>query len=351
MTQYLKTLMITAVVLFCYGTNFAGNPDRQGEAGAYELLLNPWARSAGFHTLNTSMVSGVEAMRLNVAGLSRINTTEVLIGHTRLFEGTTMKLNSVGISQRMGKSGAFGITLTALDFGDIPITTENSPGGTGASFSPSFFHMGFAYANTFANKVSVGILLRGISESISDASAFGFGIDAGVQYVTGDEDNFKFGISLRNIGSPMTFGGQGLSFQTSNPGGAVDYQITIDQRAATFELPSVLNIGASYDILPAPRHRITVVGNFTANSFSRDQVGGGLEYSFKNMFMLRGGYRYDLGSSIIDEDRSVYSGLSAGVTIEVPLKKESSGKFGVDYAFRSTNPFDGTHNITIRYSM
>ena len=24
---------------------FGGNPDRQGEAGAYELLLNPWART------------------------------------------------------------------------------------------------------------------------------------------------------------------------------------------------------------------------------------------------------------------------------------------------------------------
>lgn len=34
----------------------AGNPDRQGEAGAYELTLNPWARSAGLHSLTTACI-------------------------------------------------------------------------------------------------------------------------------------------------------------------------------------------------------------------------------------------------------------------------------------------------------
>src|SRR5688572_2545908 len=65
----------------------AGNPDRQGEAGGYELLLNPWARNAGLHALSTSFAYGVEAMQINVAGLSRINKTEFVIGHTRLYEG------------------------------------------------------------------------------------------------------------------------------------------------------------------------------------------------------------------------------------------------------------------------
>ena len=59
-------------ILFCFlffaTVVEAGNPDRQGEAGAYELLMNPWARSAGLHTMTTSMIMGVEALRLNPAG-------------------------------------------------------------------------------------------------------------------------------------------------------------------------------------------------------------------------------------------------------------------------------------------
>lgn len=330
---------------------FAGNPDRQGEAGGYELLLNPWARNAGLHAMSTSMAYGVEAMQINVAGLSRIGKNEIVLAHTILFDGTGISLNSLGYAQKMGESGAFGISLTAMDFGDINVTTTNAPEGTGATFSPNFFNIGLSYSHTFDKKVSVGILLRGISESIADVSAFGIAIDAGVQYVTGADDNFKFGVSLRNIGSPMKFSGEGLSFPTSNPQGGVQYPITVNQRAEGFELPSMLNIGLSYDFYATKTNRITVLGNFTANSFSVDQIGAGVEYAFREMFMLRGGYRYDLGVSTSDERRSVYSGLCAGVTVEVPLKKDSAGRFAVDYAYLATNPFSGTHNFSLRYKM
>lgn len=343
------SLILTACCLMAVPALHAGNPDRQGEAGAYELLLNPWARSAGLHTMTTSMITGVEATRLNVAGLTRINKSELVIGHTILYDGTGMAMNTVGFAQRMGESGAFGLTLTALDFGDIAITTDEIPEGTGATYSPSFFHMGVSYAHMFENKVSVGILVCGISESIADVSAFGLAIDAGVQYVAGEKDQFKFGIALRNVGSPMRFGGEGLSFQTTNPRSGVSYPITVEQRSARFELPSVLNLGASYDFLIGSRHRLTVVGNFTANSFSSDQIGGGAEYAFNDMFMVRGGYKHEL--RIPESGNSISTGLAAGVTIEVPTKKQSTSRFGIDYAYTATNPFAGIHNFSLRYKI
>ena len=333
---------------------FAGNPDRQGESGAVELLLNPWARSAGLHTMGTSMITGVESMRLNVAGLARTNKTDLVIAHTILFEGSQMGINALGFAQRIGDNGGvIGLSLVSVDFGDIQVTTENTPAGTGATFSPNFFHLGIAYAKTFANKVSVGLLVRGISESTADLSAFGFAIDAGVQYVTGPQDNFKFGISLRNVGSPMAFGGEGLSFRTDNPGGSTDFDITVSQRAAKFELPSALNIGLSYDFLLGQDDivRLTPLANFTANSFSKDQIGGGIEFAFKEMFMVRAGYKYDMGKEIEGLSDNAYTGLSAGATIEVPFKKGNPNRFGIDYAYRASNPFGGTHNFSIRYKI
>jgi opacity protein-like surface antigen len=343
--------LLTGILCLSSITAHAGNPDRQGEAGGYELLLNPWARNAGLHAMATSMAYGVEAMQINVAGLSRTHKTEFVIAHTRLYEGTGISLNSLGLAQKMGENGAFGISLTAMDFGNIEVTTTTTPEGSGATYSPNFFNLGLSYSHTFAQKVSVGILLRGISESIADVSAFGFALDAGVQYVTGEKDNFKFGVSLRNMGSPMKFGGEGLSFTTANPDPTDPYVITVSERPAGFELPSMLSIGLSYDFWAGTNHRITAVGNFTANSFSVDQLGAGIEYSFKEMFMARAGYRYDLGISPDDPMHELYSGLSAGVTIEVPTKKESTGRFAVDYAYLATNRFDGTHNFSIRYKM
>jgi hypothetical protein len=92
-----------------------------------------------------------------------------------------------------------------------------------------------------------------------------------------------------------------------------------------------------------------LLGNFTANSFSRDQLGGGGEYAFNEMFMVRCGYKYELGST--DLDASIFTGLAAGVTLEVPTKKQTSSRFAVDYAYSATNPFSGTHNFSLRYKM
>jgi Type IX secretion system membrane protein PorP/SprF len=347
-----RLIILTAVGL-CFGAQslIAGNPDRQGEAGAVELLFNPWARSAGMHSMSTSFVSGAESMRINIAGLARTNKTEVTIAHTILFEGTTLGINALSFAQRVGKSGVLGISLVSVDFGDIQVTTENTPAGTGATFSPNFFHLGIGYAKTFGNKVSVGLLVRTISESTADLSALGVALDAGVQYVTGENDNFKFGISLRNIGSPMKFSGDGLSFRTGNPGGDTDFDLTISQRSARYELPSVLNIGLSYDFLIGETVRLTPLANFTSNSFSKDQIGGGVEFAFKEMFMARVGYKYDMGKTIDTVGDNAYSGLAAGISLEVPFKKNGESRFSIDYAYRATNPFNGTHNFGISFKI
>jgi len=329
----------------------AGNPDRQGESGAAQLLMNPWARSAGLHGLNTANVYGVEAMRINVAGLCRIDKTQMVVSHTRYLEGTDISFNAFGVAQRVGKRGAFGINVMAIDVGDIVTTTTSQPEGTGGTFSPSLFNLGLSYSHLFENKVSVGLAFRFVSESIADVSASSFAIDAGVQYVSGPQDNFKIGVSLRNVGSPMTFEGQGLSETVENPEGG-GYNLTYFQRAQKYELPSMLGIGASYDFVVNPKNRLTLMGNFVANSFSQDNIGGGVEYAFNNMFMLRAGYRYEFGSTSEGGEKApLYSGLSAGVSVEVPLKKGSNNKFGIDYAYRDTELFNGTHTIAIRFDL
>lgn len=328
----------------------AGNPDRQGEAGAYELLMIPYARAAGLHAMTTANVSGVESIRVNPAGLARINTTELSFSNGIYLTGTGITMNAFGVARKVGKSGAFGFSLMALDFGDIPVTTTDQPEGTGTTFSPNFFNLGMSYAHTFENKVTVGITLRGVSESTADISAFAFAVDAGVQYVTGEDDNFKFGISLRNVGGKMKFSGEGLNEVNNVEGG---YQITLAQRSAGYELPSMLNIGLSYDFLFGTTGRLTALGNFTSNSFSQDQLGGGLEFSLKELFMLRAGYRYEFSSGSPEEfERPLYSGLSAGATVSLPLSKENKNrKISIDYAYRQTKIFSGTHNIGVRFNM
>jgi hypothetical protein len=342
------------IALFIAATTYAGNPDRQGEAGAYELLLNPWARTVGLNMMNTSMVKGVESMNLNIAGLSRINNLEVGIGHSIYLQGTGLSVNALGLAKKMGANGALGVSINALSFGKIPVTTNALPEGTGATFSPTFFNLAVSYSHWFEKKVSVGITVRTINESLADVSAFGFSIDAGVQYMTGSEtypDRFKFGISLRNVGSPMHFGGQGLNFSTTNPDGTQSYPLTYEKKSANFELPSQLNIGAAYDILPAEKLKLTGLVNFTSNAFSRDEIGGGLELGIGNLLVLRGGYRYELGATAATTEQSVYTGIAAGLSFNVPFGKGSDQSLSIDYGYLNTRVWNGTHNIALRITL
>jgi len=46
---------------------------------------------------------------------------------------------------------------------------------------------------------------------------------------------------------------------------------------------------------------------------------------------------------------NINRGLSAGVSIQVPLsKKEDAMKFAVDYSYRDTYTFGGTHSVGAR---
>jgi hypothetical protein len=349
--NYKYLLLLPLLSVMGAAVVFAGNPDRQGEAGAYELLINPWARSAGLHTLTTASVTGVEAMQINVAGLGRINKTQVNLGHTRYLVGSDMNLNALGLAKKVGKNGSFGFQLVAVDFGKIPLTTVETPEGSGATFSPSFTNLGLSYAHVFGNKVSVGVTVKAINESIANVSARGIALDAGVQYVTGKNDNFKFGISLRNIGGKMTFTGSGLTIPRPNPDGTFNYSLSYYNRSAGFELPSQLNIGVSYDFVLSKSNKLSVISNFSSNAFSRDNVGVGLELTVAKNFSLRGAYKTEFGTANSAVQTSIDNGLCGGFSLSLPVKKGSDTKISLDYAYRTSTVFSGTHNLGLRIDL
>jgi len=341
-SSLLMLVMFPAVV-------FAGNEDRAGQAGASELLIMPYAKSQGWACANTSGIRGLEAMYLNVAGTAFTRKTEVAFSYTDWLKGSDVAINTFGFTQRVSETAVVGLSIMNMTFGDIDITTVNQPEGGLGKFSPSLLNIGFSYAKSFSNSIYGGIVFKVISESIADNSATGLAIDAGIQYVTGDRENIKFGISLKNVGPAMMFSGDGLSFRGNILGS--DNQLTVEHRSASFELPSLLNIGASYDFFVGEDHTITASGTFISNSFQKDNFIVGVEYNFKDIFMLRGGYHYEEGiTKAMPERTTVYTGPAAGVSIQVPMKKEEGSFFAIDYAFRSSSPYQGIHTIGARIS-
>lgn len=349
--RLLRTLI--AVVVLPVGFATAGNPDRVGQAGATELLINPWSRSSGWGGANSGGIHGLEAQFYNVAGTAFTRKTEVLFSHSNYLQGSGMGINAFGITQKAGEAGVIGLSIMSLTFGDIQVTTTEQPEGELGNYTPQFINIGFSYAKTFSNSIYGGINVKIITESISNVDASGLAIDAGIQYVTGtneDRNNVKFGIALKNVGTPLQFGGDGLSTRVQAPATNNNYQLTVEQRSAGFEMPSLVNIGAGYDFDIAQDHKLTLAGTFTSHSFTNDQFIVGLEYRFRSIFMLRGGFAYE--NDIFDDAlrSTVYTGPSAGLTIDLPMGKTGKS-FGVDYSFRATNPWDGIHSFGLRFTL
>ena len=336
---------------------FAGNKDRSGQAGAAELLINPWAASSGWGNAGMSFVHGVDAIFGNVAGISSCNTLDVNFSHTSWLVGVgnDTRISSFGFLVRVGESTVLGLSFMSFSLGVIPITTvENPDPGTLGTYKPNLMNINLSFAKSFSNSISGGFNLKIISESIKDMSGVGVAIDAGIQYVTGPFDNVHFGVTLKNIGPTMKFSGDGISLrvfmdQNSNQ------QFTMVQRVDDFELPTQLSISAAYDFLFAETNRITIAGNFNSNSFTNDQFTAGLEYGWREILLIRAGYTYENGmwtkGGVLDSDecRNINRGLSAGLSVQVPLsKKENPIKLAIDYSYRDTYTYAGTHSVGAR---
>jgi hypothetical protein len=350
--------IIVALLSLVTVTSFAGNKDRSGEAGASELLINPWARSSGLAGSNSAYVIGLEAINTNVAGLAFTQKTELLFAHTRYLSGTGIGINSFGFSQKLGESNVIGVSVMSMNFGEIERTTTNLPEGGIGTFKISYSNIGISYAKEFSNSIYGGATVKVVSEGISNARSSGVALDAGIRYVTGEYDQIKFGIALRNVGPPMKFSGDGLTVKNETANGQI---LSQSQKSAQFEMPSLLNIGGSYDFYfnstvdsatyeIKSDHKLTVGMNFTSNSFTKDQIRVGAEYAFMSKFMIRGGYMYEQGIFNAEERTQAHTGPTAGFSIELPLNKAGSS-FSLDYGYQFSNPWSGSHTIGARINL
>lgn len=350
-----RTINVIAIsvllIVFVMPSLMAGNDNRRGTAGASELLINPWARSSGWGSVNVANSRGIDAFYNNIAGLSFVNSTEVAYSNTLWMGGKTglssgASINAFGVAQRVGEKGALGFYVMTMSFGDIPVTTVDSPDpGVNGTFSLNNMNINIAYSHSFTASIHGGANIKIVNESTADITGSGFAIDAGIQYVTGEYDEIKFGISLKNIGFGFSFDGNGISTQYENESGNT---VTVEYRSADMELPTALNIGASYDFLFEKwDQRLTLAGNFTSNAFTKDNFIVGAEYSLLNMFQLRGAYVYQRGLVNDDDRTTALSGLTCGASFEIPLNKKKGGTSAliIDYSYRAANPFKGSHSF------
>lgn len=325
-------------------TALAGSEERKGTGGALELRLPVGPRGTALGAAGIGRISGVEAMFWNPAGLADIEGTEAMFSHTAYF--ADMKLNYAAVATTVAGFGTLAFNAKVLSIGDIIVTTEQSPEGTGEILTPTFTVLGASWGRRFTDRVLFGATVNFVNEDVQSVTARGVGFDFGVQYLT-DWRGLRFGLSMKNIGPSMEFRGENLntSHRPDNADPTASPRI-FTATSSAFELPSFVSIAASYDAYDDTRQRFALMTAFQSNNFVGDNLCAGAEWTYRDQFALRGSY---FGSVRQATDRvsgdetldftagdDLYQGWAVGAGAKV---RSGDSMLGVDVTWRGVREF------------
>jgi hypothetical protein len=336
----------------------AGSQERKGTGGAVELRIPVGPRGTALGSAATAVATGAEALFWNPAGLAGMSGTEVLFSHTNYIADTNLNWAAVGLNLK--QFGYLGLQAKVLSIGDIPVTTEAAPEGTGETIDPTFTVLGVTYARRFTDRVLFGGTLNYVSEKIMQTSAQGVAVDLGVQYLTG-WNGLRFGIAMKNFGPALSFSGQDFENPLSAPGADPNARSRIfSSESADFELPSYFSLGAAYDLMRGADQHLSVVGAFQNNNFLGDYLSGGAEWNYRDRLALRGSLfgQYRGRASAIGQDAraplqmgdDLYTGVALGAGVYIPMG--GTTRLGVDAAWRSVRRyFDDTLELGVKLGL
>lgn len=316
-------------------SSFAGDVARKGTTGADQLLIPVGARGIATGGALIATLTGVEALFYNPAGAAVAQNSEAMFNYMTYMADINMSYFAAVAN--LGDFGAIGLSFKSFDFGDIPVTTVESPNGTGANYSPSFLVAGLSYSKIITDRVAIGVTTKIISETIVEANAVGFALDFGVQYSFGN--NLRLGANVMNIGSNMQYTGQSLQQKTGISGSTAKGSDGIfEVETEPFQIPSYFEMSLSYKYDINDLNTLNFGSTFRNNNVLEDQLALGLEYGFLNTLFLRGGY------NVVTENTDDQNfGYTAGVGVNYDFSSELA--IVVDYAFRDVKAFPTSNHI------
>lgn len=335
-----KKRIITGIliILLVPGVISAQKVTKTGTTAAKFLSIGIGARANAMGGAYSSLANDASAIYWNPAGIAYSEKYQAIFTYSSLFAG--INLNYFGIIIPGGGIGNFAASVTALNYGDIQVTTEDQPEGTGETFSPGSYAFGISYAKFITEDFMVGATAKLVTENIYHSSATGFAVDIGTIFKT-PFSGIRFASCITNFGTKMQMSGNDLLIRYDVDPQRAGSNNTVDANIATdkFDLPLRLQIGVSRDFMILDEHRFTLeVDGIVPND--NDQwvnVGGELSI-FNDMLSLRGGYKM-----LFLKDSQ--EGLTLGAGFR--YKRAGFIDIGVDYAYQKFQYLGNVHSFGI----
>ncbi len=331
--RYWKLVLALVLALALQQTALA--QVKAGTAGAQFLKLSTSARGLSMADALLPLADDVSALYYNPGGLVQLSEGwHYSATHYAL--PVDVSQNWIGGAYSSPETGtAFGVALTWLRSGMMDVNTPELPNGTGQQFDWQDLALGASYAKRLTNKFSVGVTGKFVRESTYEYSANGWAADLGTYYDTGWR-SMKMAMSITNFGPDMTF---------------------IDK---AYPLPIMFKFGVSMDLLGKKdaEHFMHAAFEFGHPSDNVEQIDVGLEYTFKNQFLLR------LGKKMNGVKETEWEDYDPEVGYEYPLlstdglslgagfkwQKENWGNWTLDYAFAPSRYLETRNMITLSWT-
>ena len=324
-----------------------------GTAGAQFLKIGPGARVDSLGGAFGGLANDVTSIYWNPAGLSQLKQTSFSDTHTIWL--ADIRYNYLAFATPIEKVGTLGASVTFLNVPDMEITTLAKPDGTGLWFSAWDAAVSVAYSRQLYEKesgvnLSFGINAKYIHQQIHRESATGVAIDVGTLYHTGWR-SLRIGMCFSNFGPEMRFGGPDLETGAKEAGDprTADYRPYPDTTNPTrkaeletveFPLPSNFRLGIAYDLLNTGDNLLTVALDGNHPTDNSERLNLGLEYWYKKMAAIRGGYKFRLGPERSDDEE----GITLGFGINTDF---ASTALSLDYAFADFGHLQRAHRVSL----
>lgn len=302
--------------------------DRAGLSGFQFTKIDVDPRSAAMGSSAMADATGPASLYWNPALASLSPRSELMTGHISYVADIPM--NYVAGYARLGDF-ALGASLQYLSSGEMDVTTEFAPGGTGQTFRTSHYSVGLTASQRLTESFSYGLTLRYLQESFYEVRYPTFGLDFGFHYAIA-ATGLRFGVGISNFG--LDAAAEGTVSRPDIEGEGSDL---IEEDLQNLLLPTRFSIAAAYDVLRGGGpHSLLLTAQITNPSDNAERFGFGLEYGFLGQFFVRTGYQ-----SGQEEGRLP----SAGAGVRVPVGPRA---LHVDYAYSAFERLGSIHRLALR---
>ncbi|MCX6175467.1 MAG: PorV/PorQ family protein [Ignavibacteriales bacterium] len=336
-----KLLLIVIMTAVFFASVHAQQVTKTGTSAAKFLSIGIGPRANAMGGAYSSVANDASAMYWNPAGISNVTEIQTIFTYTKMF--ADINVNFIGCVLPINGIGAVGFSVTAMNVGDMEVTTELYPEGTGEKFSAGSYAFAISFARNITEDFAMGANIKYVRENIYNSYSDGLAFDIGTIFKT-PFLGVRFASSISNYGSKMQMGGQDLLVrQTADPTRSGSNN-TLDANLATdqFELPLRLQIGLSRDFQILDQHRLTIAIDATHPNDNNQFVNVGGELSlFNDLVSFRGGYK-----TLFLKDSQEGLTLGAGIKYE-GLK---FFKIAIDYSFQKLKYLDNMHSFGVMLS-